>query len=104
MNRGEHYASESDLEMWIQQLRDTYQIDTSGDSFTVLQSVAKKFATGKTPYELILVCKSHEGLKPMHEIAKRVLPKYRKQGEVIAPYGSRFRAVAEPHRNNRCDG
>lgn len=94
--RGEHYANESDLEMRIQQLRDTYQIDTMGDSFTVLESMAKKFATGKTPYELILVCKSHGGLKPVYEIAKRVLPKYWKQGEVIAPYGTRFRAVAEP--------
>jgi hypothetical protein len=95
--RGEYYASESDLLKRINMFVDGYAVTRMGESFTLLERIAQKFATGKTPYELILVCKRHGSLKPVYEIAKRVLPKYAKQGEVIAMEGTRFRAVNEPY-------
>jgi len=94
--RGEYYASEADLQNRIDQLKATYQVSTMGDSFSVLESIAKKFAANKTPYELIIVCKKHSTFRPIYAIAKKVMPKYAKQGEAIAKNGMKLRAIGEP--------
>ena len=94
--RGEFYSSAMDISARIQMFRDTYAVMSMGESFSLKESVAKRFATGKTPYELIIVCKKHATMKPIYEIAKKVMPKFAHQGEVVAMEGVRFRAVGEP--------
>lgn len=94
--RGEYFASEMDLKNRLQELRAGHAVTNMGNSFSVIESVAVSFARGKTPYELILVCKNHATLRPVFEIAKKVYPKYWKQGEVIALEGVQLRSVGEP--------
>lgn len=94
--RGEYYASEMDLNNRLKGLIEGHAVKNMADSFTVSESVALRFARGKTPYELIVWCKTHTSLRPVFAIAKKVYPKYWRQGEVIALEGVKFRSVGNP--------
>lgn len=94
--RGEFYSSLAQVNQRIEAIKKTYAVKNMGESFTVSETVAARFAAGKTPYELILVCRKHFTMKPIYEIVKKLKPQYWKQGEVIAAEGLRYRAIGEP--------
>lgn len=97
--RGEYFARRADLEARLAELdaEEGSAVDLLADSWTLLEHVARSFASSKgLPYELVLVSKSHGSFRPIYPTIRKVLPKFGNQAEIITLQGTRFRIVGEP--------